>query len=148
MPRDKRPRTKPAVQKPAVAAPPSPERENPLQAFIPQPSTLETTTSTTGKSWLNQPFFGKPKDETILYVKNVEAMLAHPTSHDNDNNEEEDTPDTKKLLEEIRGQEMQLASDYEGSRYIERTLKNANQRQMRIFIDAIVERVVDVATHR
>ncbi|KAG4091742.1 ARM repeat-containing protein [Neocallimastix lanati (nom. inval.)] len=97
-------------------------------------------------NWDNdvQAHYGRPSPDILQYFSNIEKMLSEQEFED----EEEHEMFLNNIYKEIDGNELQLATDKECSRIMEKILKVSNDAQIRVFLNQLNEKYIELFTHR
>ncbi|OUM65483.1 hypothetical protein PIROE2DRAFT_31868, partial [Piromyces sp. E2] len=97
-------------------------------------------------NWDNdvQAHYGRPSPDILQYFSNIEKMLTEQEFE----NEEEHEMFLNNIYKEIDGNELQLATDKECSRIMEKILRVSNDGQIRVFLNQLNEKYIELFTHR
>ncbi|ORX54716.1 ARM repeat-containing protein [Piromyces finnis] len=97
-------------------------------------------------NWDNdvQAHYGRPSTDILQYFSNIEKMLSEQEFE----NEEEHEMFLNNIYKEIDGNELQLATDKECSRIMEKILRVSNDGQIRVFLNQLNEKYIELFTHR
>ncbi|ORX85396.1 ARM repeat-containing protein [Anaeromyces robustus] len=97
-------------------------------------------------NWDNdvQAHYGRPSPDILQYFSNIEKMISEQEFE----NEEEHEMFLSNIYKEIDGNELQLATDKECSRIMEKILRISNDAQIRVFLNQLNEKYIELFTHR
>eukprot|EP00833_Pecoramyces_ruminatium_P000647 jgi/Orpsp1_1/1174679/evm.model.c7180000050950.1 len=97
-------------------------------------------------NWDNdiQAHYGRPSPDILQYFSNIEKMLTDQEFED----EEQHEMFLNNIYKEIDGNELQLATDKECSRIMEKILRLSNDAQIRVFLNQLNEKYIELFTHR